>query len=634
GVAFLVRDRDWGTYNPAIENLVIDQHQNGFAVSYTATCHGPDGTELLILVKISAEANGSLIFDAEAATKSGFETCRTGFCILHPIVGVAGQPVTIAHVDGSVEASVFPDLIEPWQPFMAMRAITHEVTPGVMAECLMEGDTFEMEDQRNWSDASYKTYVRPLALPWPYQIPTGEPVHQRIVLTIDDRRPTLDIPETADTVVAVAGAAAVTAISSLSDTAAATAASAGTATAPSAFVPAAAPTAYASAAAAVAAPPIKLTPGETSGRMPGIGLIITPEQADASLEAVETLAAIGAQELLFHFDPLAGHGPEALADFATIAEHHWGTTTLEIALPCRAPVADELQQIAAQMREAGFSPDAIVVSPAVDRQSTPPGSQWPDCPPLDAVYAAARETFPDVKLGGGMLSYFTELNRKRVPPEQLDFITHCTCPIVHASDDLSVMQTLEALPFITRSVRAIYGEKPYRIGPSTIPMRQNPYGSRTMDNPSGARIAMANTDPRHNGEFAAAFALGYATCVVEAGLDCLTLSALTGSFGLIAGRDEPTSEGDLRPLHHIVQTLASLSDGQWRQCVSAAPDKILALAVTESDGISMLLIANITPDVQTADIDAWNAVFGAASVMSPGQVELQPFATHIVDWTR
>ena len=27
----------------------------------------------------------------------------------------------------------------------------------------MEGDTFEMEDQRNWSDASYKTYVRPLA---------------------------------------------------------------------------------------------------------------------------------------------------------------------------------------------------------------------------------------------------------------------------------------------------------------------------------------------------------------------------------------------------------------------------------------------------------------------------------------
>ena len=27
-----------------------------------------------------------------------------------------------------------------------------------------------MEDQRNWTDASYKTYVRPLALPWPYTL--------------------------------------------------------------------------------------------------------------------------------------------------------------------------------------------------------------------------------------------------------------------------------------------------------------------------------------------------------------------------------------------------------------------------------------------------------------------------------
>jgi hypothetical protein len=55
-----------------------------------------------------------------------------------------------------------------------------------------------------------------------------------------------------------------------------------------------------------------------------------------------------------------------------------------------------------------------------------------------------------VRLGGGMLSYFTELNRKRVPGELIDFVTHCTNPIVHAADDLSVMQTLEALPFITR----------------------------------------------------------------------------------------------------------------------------------------------------------------------------------------
>ncbi len=108
-----------------------------------------------------------------------------------------------------------------------------------------------------------------------------------------------------------------------------------------------------------------------------------------------------------------------------------------------------------------------------------------------------------------MLSYFTELNRKRVPDGQLDFISHCTNPIVHAADDLSVMHALEALPFITRSVRAIYGGKPYRIGPSTIPMRQNPYGSRTMDNPSGGRVPMA-TATRATMDACRAFALAYA----------------------------------------------------------------------------------------------------------------------------
>lgn len=575
GVAFLVRDRDWGTYDPDIDNLVIDQRIDGFSVSYTAKCQGPENTDLLILVTISADAGGPLVFDAEAVSGSGFETCRCGFCILHPIVGLAGQPVTVTHVDGSVEASTFPDLIEPWQPFMEMRAIAHQVMPEVSAECRMEGDTFEMEDQRNWSDASYKTYVRPLALPWPYRIEANEPLRQRVVLTITDSREALPAP------------------------------------------------------IASSAEPclIRLTPGARSGRMPAIGLAVTPEEAAATFAAGARLNELGVQELLFHFDPLAGHDGRALVDFAAIAALHQGTTTLEIALPCRAAVSDELTDIAAMARAAGFLPDAIVVSPAVDRQSTPPGSAWPDCPPLEDVYRAARDAFPGCRLGGGMLSYFTELNRKRVPPEQLDFITHCTNPIVHAADDGSVMQTLEALPFITRSVRSIYGDKPYRIGPSTIPMRQNPYGSRTMDNPAGGRIAMANNDPRHTADFAAAFALGYASRVIEANLECLTLSALTGPFGLIAGPGEPVDAGQMRPLHGVVKGLAELCDARWTQCISSAPDKVVALAVTGPDGRTTLWIANLTPEVQTVDVGAGGSGAEAMPEDAVQRLALQPFAT-------
>src|SRR5205807_8032589 len=110
---------------------------------------------------------------------------RTGFVVLHPIAGVAGEPVEVLHVDGSTEQARFPALIKPYQPFMDIRALTHQVAPGLRVTCRMEGDTFEMEDQRNWTDASYKTYVRPLALPWPYTLSAGTRLEQSVSLAIE-----------------------------------------------------------------------------------------------------------------------------------------------------------------------------------------------------------------------------------------------------------------------------------------------------------------------------------------------------------------------------------------------------------------------------------------------------------------
>ncbi|MCA2406680.1 hypothetical protein GYN07_26860 (plasmid) [Rhizobium leguminosarum bv. viciae 248] len=564
-ISYLVRDRDWGTYNPEIADLKIQQSDDRFEVTYLTRCDGPDETKLIIDVRIVGSPD-RLDFEAEAIAATGFETNRCGFCILHPIVGVAGSPATVEHVDGQIVATRFPDVIEPWQPFKDMRAITHAVMPDVQAECRMEGDTFEMEDQRNWSDASYKTYVRPLALPWPYQMPADRPVRQKTSLVIRDARGSTPPP------------------------------------------------------AGMSGGAIKLELGARTGTMPDIGVIITPEEADATLSAKSVLAEIAPQELLFHFDPGAGHGVDALAQFAVLAAAHRGRSTLEIALPCKSSPSSEAAEIARQMRLAEFRPDAIMISPSVDRQSTPPGSKWPECPPLDEVYTAARAAFPGIRIGGGMLSYFTELNRKRVPDGQLDFVSHCTNPIVHAADDLSVMQTLEALPFITRSVRAIYGDKPYRIGPSTIPMRQNPYGSRTMDNPAGARIPMANRDPRHNGRFAKAFALGYAIRVLDADLECLTLSALSGPFGLIAGPAEPTEQGGRRPLFNTVHTLSRLAGASWQECVSSSPSEVLSFVARDAAG-ARLHVVNLTGEERKVDCGACRPADAGKELL------LAPFAT-------
>ncbi|TPK56035.1 hypothetical protein FJ546_28005 [Mesorhizobium sp. B2-4-19] len=549
-IAYVVRDRDWGTYEPALTDLTIDQGADAFSVSYAASCTGAGGSRLAFHATIKGSSDGQLVFDVNALPESDFETNRCGFCILHPIAGLAGSPVMVEHTDGSVVATRLPDLIDPWQPFKDLRAITHEVRPGVTAQCRMEGDVFEMEDQRNWSDASYKTYVRPLALPWPYVLPAGETNRQTVSLRIasGDKTPATTEPSG----------------------------------------------------------PIRVTLGEPGPALPDVGVILYPGDVETALANLPTLSALGPQQLLLHYDPTGGHGLDALRSFARLAAAYPARTTLECVVACSGDLDAELSDIVDLVRRAGLRLDAIAVSPSVDRQSTPPGSAWPPCPPLEDVYAAARRAFPDIRLGGGMFSYFTELNRKRVPAGLLDFVSHCTCPIVHAADALSVMQSLEALPFISRSARAIFGDKPYRIGPSTIAMRQNPYGGATKDNPRGERIAMANRDPRHNGLFAAAWTIGYAARVAPAGLEMLTLSGFTGPFGVLAASGEPVAEGSPRPIFQAIKGLCELAGLEHVTAKTSDETRVLALAGRSSSGKTVMWLTNLAASDVAVDLSEFD----------------------------
>ncbi|WP_062112170.1 D-apionate lactonase [Aureimonas sp. AU40] len=538
-IAYVVRDRDWGTYDPPIADLATEETAERFTVRFTAECEAPDGARLRIRAAITGEATGHLSFEAEAVPEGAFETNRCGFCVLHPIEGVAGTPAEVTHVDGSVEGSRFPDLIEPWQPFKDIRAITHEVAPGLRATCRMEGDTFEMEDQRAWSDASYKTYVRPLALPWPYRMESGTPDRQAVMLTVSGENAVpVSIPEG----------------------------------------------------------PIEILCGEaTAETMLGFGVAIAPDEAEAALAAIGRLRALAPQFLLFHFDPGAGHGAESLQRFAALAEALPGTeSALEFVVPTGGDFAKALELGAAAIRAAGLRLDTVIVGPDVDRQSTPPGSRWPDCPPLEAIYEAARQAFPGLRLGGGMFSYFTELNRKRVPVERLDFVTHATCPIVHAADDRSVMETLEAIPFITRSTRAFIGDMPFRLGPTTIGMRQNPYGSRTMPNPENQRVPMAANDPRGRALFGAAWLAGYAARLAGSGLEAWCGASFAGPRGLLV------EDGKVAPPFHVASGLGRAAGAPRLTLTSAARGRVDGFAYRDEDGRAVVWLANLTGDPQAA----------------------------------
>ncbi|MGH2409378.1 MAG: hypothetical protein ACRDGS_03305, partial [Chloroflexota bacterium] len=61
------------------------------------------------------------------------------------------------------------------------------------AHVRFNGDVFEMEDQRNWTDASFKTYSTPLRLPYPAEVHAGTVIAQSCTLTLQgaDQAPML-----------------------------------------------------------------------------------------------------------------------------------------------------------------------------------------------------------------------------------------------------------------------------------------------------------------------------------------------------------------------------------------------------------------------------------------------------------
>jgi D-apionolactonase len=157
------------------------------------------------------------------------------------------------------------------------------------------------------------------------------------------------------------------------------------------------------------------------------------------------------------------------------------------------------------------------------------------------------------------------------------------------------MQTLEAIAHITRSCRALIGAQPYAIGPVSIGMRQNPYGSRVMPNPDRERIAMAGLDPRQQALFGAAWLAGYAAALSGARLETLTLGALTGARG-VADVAQCVSR---HPMFHVAKALARMSGMKRLRCEGVDPRKTACVAVRHRDGSAQLLIANLTDVAQT-----------------------------------
>ena len=526
GIAFVVRNTHWGTYAPRIAGLDIRQRMGSFEVAYEGRVEGPDG-QFCYAAKIEADGSGRLWFMAQGRSPGGFCTNRTGFVVLHPIEGAAGRALEVGHTDGTITRTAFPELVSPHQPAFGIARLRHESAPGLSAAVRFTGDAFEMEDHRNWTDASFKTYVRPLSRGYPYRIEAGETLSQEVELVVTGGAPS--ISPLADTVIDVHW-------------------------------------------------------GEPEeGRMPGIGLYADEDVLSSGWERLDAIAGLGASYVQARVDLSHSDSVKRLDQSLGLARTCRCPLQLDVIIPGTAPVP-ELTPLVSWVANAHPPPEALFVIPHRDFRSRPAGNAPSGEAGADAILDAVRRLFPGLRCVGGMPTGFAELNRNR-PPPGIDMATHATQAVVHAADDASVMETLEALPSLIATTRSFIGAVPYRIGPATIGMPPSASAAPPVSNAGGCRVPMGLRDPRQRGLFAAAFLFGYVAAA--RGVEALTLAAPAGDFGLF------DSAGQTLAIGVAFEIASKLSGTPRLTAAHDAPGQIAAFTGFSVRG-PVLCMANLT----------------------------------------
>lgn len=165
-----VRDRNWGTVAPHLGGVRLDAGESSFALRFDAHCANPAlGVDFSWHGELAGAEDGSLTLSFDGVANAAMEFNRIGWCILHPAEN-AGRRFRARTPEGVLEGTLPADIGPqhfagglPAPLFPSFDRLDVEVADGVWVSFEFEGALFEVEDQRNWSDASFKTYSAPLA---------------------------------------------------------------------------------------------------------------------------------------------------------------------------------------------------------------------------------------------------------------------------------------------------------------------------------------------------------------------------------------------------------------------------------------------------------------------------------------
>ncbi|RGY99253.1 hypothetical protein DXA13_08515 [Clostridium sp. AM58-1XD] len=181
-VYFALRDYNWGTIPYRMEGLQFEEKEDFFRISFKAI-HDSGNIRFEWEGIITGNSESSVKYEFYGQADSDFLRNRIGLCVLHP-AACGGMDCEVEHFSSAPEKGRFPELISPHQPFADMKSITHRPKKGMALKVAFQGDVFEMEDQRNWTDASFKTYCTPLSIPFPVQVHKGERISQSVEISL------------------------------------------------------------------------------------------------------------------------------------------------------------------------------------------------------------------------------------------------------------------------------------------------------------------------------------------------------------------------------------------------------------------------------------------------------------------
>jgi hypothetical protein len=186
-VYLAVRDVNWNTIADNERQIDVTESADGFlAACRLRHRRGPIDFEWS--GRIEGTADGTVVYELDGICHTAFDYAKIGLCVHHPSHEGQGRPYHAETPDGPIEGTlpveIGPQIYVPgrfdlplFDPYSSLSILLES---GVTVRFDFEGELFEIEDQRNWTDASYKTAGTPAYLGYLHHAQPGQRIFQRI----------------------------------------------------------------------------------------------------------------------------------------------------------------------------------------------------------------------------------------------------------------------------------------------------------------------------------------------------------------------------------------------------------------------------------------------------------------------